>query len=165
MDSISRRVSCFLASAVVLALAACGGGASSQNQNQNQNQNQQPACGSTGRLGQSKCSAKTCNAGQYCDDTGFPTCTPGCTSDDNCSENEYCKRSSGAAIGVCTRCGDTSSTDNNDAHGKECKRDSFSDRHCGGDQPDAYNCPNDKEPADSDSCAHLTSPSWVWCCP
>ncbi len=160
MDFVSRRIS-FFASAVVLTLVACGGGAN--NNSQNQNQNQEPACGSEGRLGQSKCSAKTCNAGQYCDDTGFPTCTPGCTSDDNCSENEYCKRSSGSAIGVCTRCGDSGDTGESSTR-KECKRDSFSDRHCGGDEPDAYNCPNDKEPALA-GCYHVTSPSWVWCCP
>lgn len=64
-----------------------------------------PSCGSAGRTGQSDCSGvTTCNAGQYCDDSGFPTCTPGCTSDSNCGANEFCARPVGEPIGACQAC-------------------------------------------------------------
>lgn len=63
------------------------------------------ACGAAGRSGQTDCSGvTTCNAGQYCDDSGFPTCTPGCTSDTNCGPNEFCARPVGEAIGACQAC-------------------------------------------------------------
>lgn len=63
------------------------------------------SCGSPGRSGQTDCSGvTTCNAGQYCDDSGFPTCVPGCTSDTNCGPNEFCARPVGEAIGACQAC-------------------------------------------------------------
>ncbi|AKF09894.1 hypothetical protein [Sandaracinus amylolyticus] len=62
-------------------------------------------CGSPGRDGRSDCSGvTTCNAGQYCDDSGVATCTPGCTSDSNCGPNEFCARPVGEAIGACQSC-------------------------------------------------------------
>lgn len=64
-----------------------------------------PTCGSPGRSGQTDCSGvTTCNAGQYCDDSGFPTCVPGCTSDLNCGPNEVCARPVGEPIGACQAC-------------------------------------------------------------
>ncbi len=76
------------------AVSACGGEMSMPS-----------SCGSRGRTGQTDCSGvTTCGAGQYCDDSVFPTCTPGCTSDANCGPSEFCARPAGEAIGACQSC-------------------------------------------------------------
>lgn len=76
------------------ALGACGGDSSTGG-----------ACGRSGN-GVTDCTGSvggSCSAGQYCN-TAMLTCTPGCTSDNNCSSGESCVRASGEAVGACQRC-------------------------------------------------------------
>ena len=102
MKSHTRRtLMASLMSLCFAALGACGGdGASSDT-----------TAGACGRAsnGQSQCSVViggTCPAGQYCNQPML-SCSPGCTSDDNCSSGEACIRPSGQAVGACQRCATT----------------------------------------------------------
>ncbi len=61
------------------------------------------ACGGApGELkrGMSACGSLTCNAGQYC--INDLSCSPGCTSDLNCAENQTCQKSGQVPVGSCS---------------------------------------------------------------
>jgi hypothetical protein len=45
--------------------------------------------------------AKSCQAGQYCDDEGFSKCLNGCLSDTNCASNQTCEKASATKVGNC----------------------------------------------------------------
>lgn len=62
------------------------------------------ACGdSSGGDGQgfTECGGVTCQPGQYCVDSRFDDCQPGCTSDVNCAENQSCQDPDFFNVGVC----------------------------------------------------------------
>lgn len=45
--------------------------------------------------------AKSCQAGQYCEDEILSKCTAGCLSNTNCASNQTCEKASGADVGSC----------------------------------------------------------------
>ncbi|MBU8894503.1 hypothetical protein DRW03_08275 [Corallococcus sp. H22C18031201] len=50
-------------------------------------------------------SDEPCQPGQYCVDATFNTCEPGCTSDENCADNQECVKEYGDFVGNClNRC-------------------------------------------------------------
>jgi hypothetical protein len=103
--------------AAAMAVAACGEDAnnngSSNNNGQNNNNNnsgpvyQKPdgsSCGKAGRSGVTACqssAAGECQAGQFCNVEEL-TCSVGCTSDNNCADNQYCDIQGG--LGQCKNC-------------------------------------------------------------
>ena len=70
-----------------------------------------PACPGPPRSGVTSCFPSECPAGQYCDDTGMPTCRPGCASDASCGPRELCVREGEAALGRCEPCSDHATHD------------------------------------------------------
>lgn len=42
-----------------------------------------------------------CQPGQFCVDSTFNECEPGCTSDVNCASNQVCVKEYGDQVGVC----------------------------------------------------------------
>jgi hypothetical protein len=93
----ASRLALFILGCLLSMLAACGGTAAMDGDDGN-------TCGDDDRSGHTQCVGNVCNAGQYCDMSTFPTCTPGCTSDENCGPGDVCARATGAAVGVCQAC-------------------------------------------------------------
>jgi hypothetical protein len=145
----------FLVSLGLLGLAACssgsggGGGADS--------------CGKPGRTGVTDDGCGQCAAGQYCDESDFLTCKPGCTSDANCGETEQCIRCGSAAVGTCQSCSRTEADVCGGGSGGGCTRDTFWDMDCVSPGK-AYTCPSNMEPSAALGTCSQASLSTVWCC-
>lgn len=77
-----------LGTGLLLALAGCSSGDTGRARGYT-------ACGDFGG------SPVECQPGQYCSDTTFSDCTPGCTSDQNCDDAQTCVKPTGESVGDC----------------------------------------------------------------
>lgn len=99
MNTTARRTITTSLLTLTLALGACGGDSTTTGTG---------ACGRSNG-GVTQCTVVvggSCSAGQYCNQAML-TCSPGCTSDDNCASGESCVRNPGEAVGACARCATT----------------------------------------------------------
>jgi hypothetical protein len=122
-----------------------------------------PSCGKEGRTGETAgTSCGTCSAGQYCDTDGFNECKPGCTSDNNCGENETCVRTGTNAVGTCRSCSEAQPGTVDGGSTSGCVRNTEIDRRCGPGGK-GYACSLDQEPEGDGSCTQSRLPG-EWCC-
>jgi hypothetical protein len=126
-------------------------------------------CGKAGRTGDTECGTEPCHAGAYCD-AEYYDCVPGCLSDNNCAENQYCVFCGSDPVGVCRPCDQSSASvcgSSGSGSMSGCTRNTTLDQpecFAGGLPPKAYVCPSDQEPSQPD-CVQGVSSSGVWCCP